>query len=122
LNFFIDVAVVHQQFCIRSCATNEIVLFFPKGLYGFKTSDVAKQGIGKLASRMIFEEENRIRIINTNGLDTVLRINLKNIKTKAENNNSNDSVIIKSVCKIDHFDEEVSEKHSILDKNCLPLD
>jgi hypothetical protein len=52
------------------------VLYIPKGLYGFKNK--AKQGIGKLASRMVFEEENRIRIINNNGLDTVLKINLKN--------------------------------------------
>ena len=58
---------------------------------------------------MVFEEEDRIRIINNNGLDTVLKIDLKNAPAKVENNNSADCVIIKSVCKIDHFDEEASE-------------
>ena len=42
LNYFIDVAVIRSQFIIRSAATNEILLYIPRGLYGFKTSDVAR--------------------------------------------------------------------------------
>ena len=40
-NFFIDVAVCHKTFVIRSCATNQIVLHIPKGLMCFKMTDVA---------------------------------------------------------------------------------
>ena len=39
LNFFIDVAVISSQFIIRSAATNEIMLYIPRGLYGFKNAN-----------------------------------------------------------------------------------
>ena len=117
LNYFIDVAVIRNQFCIRSCATNEIVLFIPKGLYGFKTSDVAEQGIRMLASRMYFEEENRIRILNPGGLDTIMELNFE-----TKNKKGQDTVIIKSVCKIDHFDDKLVEKHFFFDKDVLEME
>jgi len=60
---------------VRCARTNEIVLYIPKGLYGFKTADVAHNSITVLASRMYFEDENELRIINQDGLDTVLQLN-----------------------------------------------
>jgi hypothetical protein len=56
LNFFIDVAVKLRQFCIRSCATNQIVLWIPKGLISFKMN--GEPSMKSHASRMIFESEN----------------------------------------------------------------
>ena len=58
-----------------------------------------------------------VRIINKHGLDTIIELNVD------ENGNCIDQdnpVIIKSVCKIDHFDPHViDEKHAILDKKVL---
>jgi len=98
MNYFLDISVVNRQFCIKSSATNEIMIYIPKGLYGFKTSDKPERSIRCLASRMFFESENTIRIISKNGVDTVLELYFK---TKL----SGQQVKIKSVCKIDMFDE-----------------
>ena len=58
---------------------------------------------------MIFEDENLIRLINKYGLDTVIQLNFD---TPEEN-----PITIKSICKIDHFDDDVNEeKHAIMDQ------
>jgi len=49
---------------------------------------------------MVFESENTIRIINKSGIDTVLELDFS-AKALEENR----SVKVKSVCKIDLFDE-----------------
>jgi len=106
LNYFIDVAVIHNQFVIKSSATNEIVIKIPRGLYGFKTMEKPARSIRVLASRIMFESENTLRIINKHGLDTILQLNY----TTPDN-----PVTIKSVVKIDHFDELGCEDHAMLD-------
>jgi hypothetical protein len=59
---------------------------------------------------MIFESENRIRVINKYGLDTIMQLNFSTPDTNP--------VTIKSVCQMDHFDYKIpDEKHAILDQN-----
>jgi hypothetical protein len=94
---------------IKSSATNDIIIRIPRGLYGFKTSiNKPARSIRVLASRMRFESENTLRIINKHGLDTVLQLHYD----KPE-----DPVEIISVVKIDHFDEFCEEDHAMLDQN-----
>ena len=72
------------------------------------------------ASRMVFEQENQIRIINSFGLDSVLQLN---IDTNGEIMCDKLPLMIRSVCKIDHFNTELQDdKHAILDKKFLPFD
>jgi hypothetical protein len=85
------------------------MLYIPKGLYGFKTSDKPERSIRCLASRMFFESDNTLRIISKQGVDTILELDF-NTTDKSK------QVKIKSVCKIDMFDESNSEdKHAMLD-------
>lgn len=52
-------------------------MYLPRGLYGFKTGDRPERSIRCLASRMFFENENTIRIISKNGIDSVIEIDLE---------------------------------------------
>ena len=85
----------------------------PKGLMSFKMDSGGVDSMGNHASRMVFEQEDKIRIINGFGLDSVLQLNIDesgNIKDK------NLPLIIRSVCKIDHFNSEPGvDKHMIKD-------
>ena len=58
LNFFIDVAIKDKQFCIKSCATNQVVMWIPKGLITFKMNDEPQHSMKEVASRLFFESEN----------------------------------------------------------------
>jgi hypothetical protein len=93
------------------------VLYIPKGLYGCKNDESGASGFRMLASRMLFYEENKIRIINRGGLDTILELDFK-----TNNKMGPDTVRIKSICKIDHFDETKVEKHAMLDRNILEIE
>jgi len=75
---------------VRAADTNKIILLIPRGLYGFKTSDDESKGLRVLSSRMHFERENQIRVINKNGLDTVMKLNYLTPDTNP--------VTLKSVC------------------------
>jgi hypothetical protein len=77
MNYFIDISVINKQFCIKSSATNKILLYLPRGLYGFKTDDRPERSIRCLASRMFFENENTIRIISKNGIDSVIELDFE---------------------------------------------
>lgn len=71
-----DVIINTRQFCIKSCATNKVVLKIPRDLYGFKSqTSVEKDTIRALASRIHFISEDKIRVINKFGLDTILQLN-----------------------------------------------
>jgi len=66
---------------------------------------------------MVFECENTVRIINKHGLDTVIQLNVDDFGFCKDTANP---VIIKSVCKIDHFNPLVTdEKHAILDQKYI---
>jgi Iap family predicted aminopeptidase len=64
----------------------------------------------ELASRMVFETENTLRIIDRFGFDAVVQLNWDTPETP---------VSIKSVCKIDHWDEDETHNHTILDMNSI---
>jgi hypothetical protein len=51
------------------------MLYIPRGLYGFQQSERASTSIRVMASRMLFEKENQIRVIDKHGLDTVIQLN-----------------------------------------------
>ena len=59
---------------------------------------------------MVFETENTMRIVDMCGFDAVLELNW---------NDPTNPVSIKSVCKIDHWDEDEVHKHTILDMNTI---
>jgi hypothetical protein len=109
-NHFIDVKVNSEQFCIKSSATNKVVLYIPSDLYRFKTeSDMPKDSIRTLASRMIFISEDRIRVINKFGIDTILQLNF-------DATNDEEKITMKSVCRIDHWNVNFCEDaHAILE-------
>jgi hypothetical protein len=66
-----------------------IVLHIPLGLYNLKPSDNQEHAIRVLASRMYFEDESQLRIVNKHGLDTIMQLNY---------DTPDDPVTIKSVC------------------------
>jgi hypothetical protein len=74
-----------------------------------------------MASRMVFEQEDKIRIINSFGLDSLLLLNIDekgNIK-----DNKLPIVIIKSVCKIDHYNGAPGvDKHMMMDQKFISFD
>ena len=61
-----------------------------------------------LASRMYFESENQVWVINKYGLDTVLQLNMD-----AEGNvtDPTNTVLIRSIVKIDHFNSSLIVLH-----------
>ena len=66
---------------------------------------------------MVFICENMVRIINKHGLDTIIELNVDDNGVCKDPDNP---VIIKSVCKIDHFNPQIlDEKHAILDKKFI---
>jgi hypothetical protein len=109
-NHYIDVDVGSKRFCVCSVETNEPVLYIPKGLYKVDLEN-QEQGMRELASRMVFETENTLRIIDKFGFDAVLEINWN---TPEEN-----PVSIKSICKIDHWNQDEKHNHAILDMKSI---
>ena len=82
-------------------------------------NDQPEQSLQRIASRIVFESEKQIRVINTFGLDSVLRLNIDgdgNIMDKKL------PLIISSVCKIDHFNGDNNDKHMIMDQKFLGFD
>ena len=61
---------------MKASSTNQIVCTIPNDLYAFKIGASENKGLRVLASRMVFECENIVRIINKHGLDTIIQLNV----------------------------------------------
>ena len=81
-------------------------------MYGFKLG-AGKKDLRVLASRMSFVGENKIRIINKHGLDTIIELNIDSDGVCLDDVNP---IKIKSICGVDHFNPNIlKEKHALLD-------
>ena len=93
------------MFVIKKCENNQVAFRIPRGLFGFKMTDTNRFSISTLAKHIKFITEDKIRIINKYGLDTVMKLNAEQ-----------GSVNIQSICKIDHWDTfDREDRHRILD-------
>lgn len=64
---------------------------------------------------MMWMSEDKIRIINKYGLDTVMQLDATQL-----DKDGCGKVTIESICKIDHWDDRDDDRHMILDRRSLP--
>lgn len=61
---------------VKAAANNQTVCRIPNDLYRFRIGGEEVNGLRVLASRMVFEQENVIRVISKDGIDTILELNV----------------------------------------------
>lgn len=74
-NYYFDVDSQETIFVIKNVATSKVVFKIARGMFGFKMSGSSRHSIVKLAKNMMWMSEDKIRIINKYGLDTVMQLN-----------------------------------------------
>ena len=100
---YIDIDYSKQVFVIRESKSEKVIASLPDGLISisFKGKNKSEAAIKAMASRIMFYDEEHVRIISKEGMDCILNFN---------------TLEIQSFAAIDNFDmNDFEHPHAILE-------
>lgn len=120
--YYIDCHFINGNFVIKDTLTETTYCNIPNALLSLSETGAgnAQDYVSKLAKRIMFVSENKLRIINKEGLDVIFKLQEYTHISKKGVTKQKAGLKIVSYCKIDNFDpNDFNHNHAILERRAL---